>query len=181
MKCSLKVWAWQTCLPTALLKTRLGARLMQKDLRDRCSVFGRSDGSRSPSCSVSLTALRTELQYPWSRPRCGGPGRRSPQSRSAGGPPESGDTRPESWGHRREATSRDVGERSYSVVFPPCKVLLSGGYPLPRRALISIVTCFKRKEIKEKGGRRCRTTSSLQPGRSKSVVFVNNDKPNTLF
>lgn len=97
------------------------------------------------------------------------PGGRSPQSRFAVGAPEGGGTWPESGGRWRGAASGDVGARSYGAGFPPCEVLLSDGYPRPRRALVSIPACFKRKERKKEAGAAPDIEARwLQPGRAKS-------------
>lgn len=59
-----------------------------------------------------------------------------------------------------------------ALVFLPCKVLPSGGYPPPRRALFSTVTCVKGKQSKAKTAGAAVLSPpkvqarSLQPGRS---------------
>lgn len=72
----------------------------------------------------------------------------------------------------------------YGAGFHPSEVLLSGGQPQLPRALVSIASCFKRKERKKEAGAAVLSlpdtqARSLQPGRSKSVAFVNNEKPKT--
>lgn len=202
-RCSLKGWARQTCLRTTLLETRLGARLMQKGLPAGGCTLGSSCGTVRLAAGWQARVPRREplsvapfLPHGGAAPggllklqraRAGRrwvPGGRSSQCRFAVGAPESGGTWPERGARWREAASGDVGERSYGVGFPPCEVLLSGGHPHPRRASVSIVACFKRKERKEAGAAVLSHPNtqarSLQPGRSKSVAFVNKEKPNTV-
>lgn len=137
-------------------------------------------------CRSLFSAWRSR---PRGLPKLQGPGwatgGRRPQPRFAVGAPESGGTWSESGGRWREAASGDMDERSYGVGFLSCKVLLSGGHPQPQRALVSIVSCFKRKGRKKEADAAVLSSPNiqarlLQPGRSKSVAFVNNEKPNTV-
>lgn len=138
-----------------------------------------SAGSRSLSGSLSLPFLRKEIQ-PRVCPSC------SRLGRAGVGRPVGGARSPGSLSglrgagaHDREAEGAGTKWRRAmwvsevtALVFLPCKVLPSGGYPPPRRALFSTVTCVKGKQSKAKTAGAAVLSPpkvqarSLQPGRS---------------